>query len=49
MRPTLLSAATLNLFNFCFQALFILYATTRYLNVEPGILGLALGPGRSAA
>jgi len=46
MRPTILSAATLNLFNFCFQALFILYATSPgYLGVEPGILGLALGLG----
>jgi len=44
MRPTLLAAGTLNLFNFCFQALFILYATT-YLLVEPGLLGLALGAG----
>jgi MFS family permease len=44
MRPTVLAAATLNLFNFCFQALFILYATT-YLNVEPGLLGVALGLG----
>ena len=44
MRPTILAAATLNLFNFCFQGLFILYATT-YLHVEPGILGLALGAG----
>jgi MFS family permease len=44
MRPSVLAAATLNLFNFCFQALFILYATT-YLGVEPGVLGLALGAG----
>jgi MFS family permease len=44
MRVTVLSAGTLNLFNFCFQALFILYATT-YLDIEPGILGLALGAG----
>src|SRR5262245_3953567 len=44
MRVTVLSAGTLNLFNFCFQALFILYATT-YLHIEPGILGLALGAG----
>lgn len=44
MRPTILSAATLNLFNFCFQALFILYATV-YLHVQPGILGAALGLG----
>ena len=44
MRPTILAAATLNLFNFCFQALFILYATV-HLGVEPGLLGLALGLG----
>ena len=46
MRPTILAAATLNLFNFCFQGLFILYATSPdYLGVEPGILGIALGLG----
>lgn len=46
MRPTILAAATLNLFNFCFQGLFILYATSPdYLGVEPGILGVALGMG----
>lgn len=46
MRPTILSAATLNLFNFCFQGLFILYATSpSYLGVEPGLLGAALGLG----
>jgi predicted MFS family arabinose efflux permease len=44
MRPTLLAAATINLFNFAFAALFILYATTS-LGVEPGVLGLALGAG----
>jgi predicted MFS family arabinose efflux permease len=44
MRPTLLAAATINLFNFAFAALFILYATTS-LSVEPGVLGLALGAG----
>jgi MFS family permease len=44
MRTVLLSAGTLNLFNYCFQALFILYATV-YLGIEPGILGLALGAG----
>lgn len=48
VRPTILSAATLNLFNFGFQALFILYATTQ-LGVEPGILGLALGAGAVGA
>ena len=44
MRPTLLAIATINLFNFAFSALFILYATTT-LGVEPGLLGLALGSG----
>src|SRR6185503_6165795 len=44
VRGTLLSVGTVNFFNFCFAALFILYATT-YLHVEPGILGLALGAG----
>ena len=48
MRPTVLSAATLNLFNFGFQALFILYVTT-YLGVDPGVLGLALGAGAIGA
>jgi MFS family permease len=44
IRGTLLSAATLNFFNYCFAALFILYVTT-YLGVDPGVLGLALGAG----
>jgi MFS family permease len=44
IRPTLLSVSTLNFFNYCFAALFILYATT-YLQVDPGLLGLALGAG----
>ncbi len=44
MRPSLLSVATCNLFNFAFHALFILYVTT-YLDVQPGLLGLALGAG----
>ncbi len=44
MRPTLLAVSTINLFNFSFSALFILYATTT-LGVEPGLLGLALGAG----
>ncbi len=44
MRPILLSVATINLFNFCFQALFILYVTT-ILGVSPGVLGAALGAG----
>jgi MFS family permease len=44
MRATLVSVAWVNLFNFAFSALFILYVTT-YLDVEPGALGLALGSG----
>jgi MFS family permease len=44
MRPILLSVATINLFNFGFQALFILYVTT-VLGVSPGVLGAALGAG----
>jgi len=44
MRPVLLSVATLNFFNFSFNALFILYVTT-YLDIGAGALGLALGAG----
>jgi MFS family permease len=44
MRPTLMSVATINLFTFVVNALFILYATTT-LGVSPGALGLALGTG----
>jgi predicted MFS family arabinose efflux permease len=43
-RPTLVSVATLNFFNYAFSALFVLYAT-RSLRVEPGTLGLVLGAG----
>jgi MFS family permease len=44
VRPTLAAATTINLFNFVFFALFILYAT-RYLHVKPGVLGVVLGTG----
>jgi MFS family permease len=44
LRPSILGVATMNLFNFCYQALFILFVT-RYLHVEPGVLGLLLGVG----
>ena len=44
LRPSILGVATMNLFNFSYQALFILFATT-YLHVEPGVLGLLLGVG----
>ena len=44
MRASLLATATINLFNFAFHALFILYAV-RSLHVRPGTLGLVLGAG----
>ena len=44
IRPELLCVATINLFNFVFHAIFVLYAT-RELGVEPGLLGLILGAG----
>jgi MFS family permease len=44
IRPSVLSVATMNLFNYCFQGLFVLYVI-RYLGVEPGVLGIALGVG----
>jgi MFS family permease len=44
MRASLLGAATINLFNFIFWALFVLYAV-RELGVSAGTLGLVLGAG----
>jgi MFS family permease len=44
IRPELFCVATINLFNFVFHAIFVLYAT-RELGVEPGLLGLILGAG----
>jgi MFS family permease len=44
IRPSVLAASTMNLFNYGFQGLFVLYVL-KYLGVEPGILGLALGAG----
>jgi MFS family permease len=44
MRASLGATATINLFNFMFWALFILFAT-RSLGVRPGTLGLVLGAG----
>ncbi len=38
----LLSAATVNIFNYMFSALFVLYVTV-HLGVSPGVLGLVLG------
>ena len=42
MRPSVFAVATMNLFNYGYQALFILFAT-RYLRIEPGLLGLVIG------
>ena len=42
MRAELLGVATLNLFNFMFSALWLLYAT-RSLHVRPAALGIVLG------
>ena len=44
IRADLGCAATVNLFNFVFHAIFILYAT-KELGVAPGTLGIALGIG----
>ncbi len=48
IRAELLGVATLNLFNFMFFALFILYAT-RYLHVPPFTLGVVTGVGAVGA
>ncbi|WP_244295869.1 MFS transporter [Micromonospora orduensis] len=44
LRSILLASTTLNLFNYMFEALFILYATTE-LEVGAGTLGIVLGLG----
>jgi predicted MFS family arabinose efflux permease len=44
MRAILLGTTTINLFNYMFHALFVLYATTR-LGVSPGALGAVIGAG----
>jgi MFS family permease len=44
LRSTLLGSTTLNLFNYMFAALFILYATTE-LKVSAGTLGAVIGVG----
>lgn len=44
VRASLLSAATINFFDFIFLALFVLYAT-RSLHVAPGLLGGIVGVG----
>ena len=44
MRSLLLGATTVNLFNFMFIALYVLYAT-RELGIAPGVLGVVIGAG----
>ncbi|HEY0697650.1 MAG TPA: MFS transporter, partial [Micromonospora sp.] len=44
LRAILLGTTTLNLFNYMFAALFVLYVTTE-LDVPPGLLGLIIGAG----
>ncbi|HEX5199295.1 MAG TPA: MFS transporter [Actinoplanes sp.] len=44
LRAILLGTSTLNLFNYIFAALFVLYVTTQ-LHVSPGLLGLITGAG----
>ncbi|MEU9510420.1 MFS transporter [Micromonospora sp. NPDC048170] len=44
MRAILLGTTTVNLFNFMFVALFVLYATQE-LGLSPGLLGAVLGAG----
>jgi predicted MFS family arabinose efflux permease len=44
LRPLLLGTTTLNLFNYVFAALFILYVTT-VLHISPGALGVVIGIG----
>jgi MFS family permease len=42
IRPELLGVATINLFNFVYWALFLLYAS-RYLHVAPATIGIVIG------
>jgi MFS family permease len=44
MRSILLGTTTINLFNYMFAALFVLYVTTK-LGVSPGVLGAVIGAG----
>jgi len=44
LRPILVGTSVLNLFNYIFAALFVLYAT-KQLHIAPGTLGLILGSG----
>jgi MFS family permease len=48
LRSLLLATSTLNLFNYVFAALFVLYVTTT-LGVSPGTLGVVIGAGSVGA
>ncbi|MFC6021100.1 MFS transporter [Plantactinospora solaniradicis] len=48
LRSVLLGTTTLNLFNYMFTALFVLYVTTE-LRISPGLLGLVIGVGSVGA
>jgi MFS family permease len=48
IRAALAATATINFFNFVFQALFVLYAT-RSLGIGPALLGAVLGAGALGA
>jgi len=48
LRATLLGSTTLNLFNYMFAALFVLYVSTR-LGVSAGLLGAVIGAGAFGA
>ncbi|MEE6256868.1 MFS transporter [Plantactinospora sonchi] len=48
LRATVLGTTTLNLFNYMFAALFVLYASTE-LELSPGLLGLVIGTGSVGA
>lgn len=48
LRPILLGTTTLNLFNYMFTALFVLYVSTD-LAISPGLLGLVIGAGSVGA
>ena len=48
LRSTLLGTTTLNLFNYMFAALFVLYVSTE-LGVSPGLLGAVIGAGAFGA
>jgi MFS family permease len=48
LRAALLGTTTLNLFNYMFSALFVLYVSTE-LGVSPGVLGALIGAGAFGA